>query len=283
MTTCHDIQERLGEFLDGELSASARAEVQAHLNACALCREELGELAHLAESLAERDSVPAIPSGLWSSVERRLDSTCASQSASAPPRRLLFNRRLAAAAAIVLAVGLTLTGLLSFDRRVAASEINFAVLLEALPFDEHDAFAQFIAHNQGQRTTPEEARRFAKALSFDTPDELPGGFRLKEIYALRVGSNPGVAARYERDGELLVAIFHPPVKREDFGTHKDYPCVVGKHRGHKVEVGEWKLVHVTDPSTCHCVLSRLNEETELPPILAAVAPGSEHLNGHEHP
>jgi hypothetical protein len=82
-----------------------------------------------------------------------------------------------------------------------------------------------------------------------------------------------VAAEYLRDdGEFLGAVFHPPVQEEDHGSHKDHPAVIGKHRGRKVEVGEWSLVHLTDPTTCHCVLSRLDEVTELPSVMAAMAP-----------
>jgi len=43
MSECRDIEvrERLPEYLHGRLSASARAIVDAHLSACAECREEL--------------------------------------------------------------------------------------------------------------------------------------------------------------------------------------------------------------------------------------------------
>jgi hypothetical protein len=94
-----------------------------------------------------------------------------------------------------------------------------------------------------------------------------------------------VAAWYERAGEPLVVIFHPPVQTEDFGTHKDYPCVIGEHRGQKIVVGSWKMVHLTDSTTCHCVLSRLDERAELPAVMNAIAPvlRSRPSPGHMHP
>ena len=101
---------------------------------------------------------------------------------------------------------------------------------------------------------------------------LPVGFRLQQVYVLQFGEHPGLAASYDRDGEFLGVIFHRPVRDEQFGTHKDYDCVVGKHRGHEVKVGPWRLVHLTDPTTCHCVLSKLDESTGLSEVLAAVAP-----------
>jgi len=67
-------------------------------------------------------------------------------------------------------------------------------------------------------------------------------------WRLLFGAHPGVAATYDRDGEFLGTVLHAAVQQEDFGTHRDYECVVGKHRGHKVEVGEWMLVHLTGPA-----------------------------------
>ena len=36
--TCHDVEARLGAYLDGELSEAAASEVRAHLDACPACR-----------------------------------------------------------------------------------------------------------------------------------------------------------------------------------------------------------------------------------------------------
>ena len=132
-----------------------------------------------------------------------------------------------------------------------------------------------------QELTPTQTKQHAPDLNFEVPETLPGGFRLKSAYGLRIQDAPGIAAEYSRDGEFLGVIFHSPVHREDYGTHKDSPCVIGKHRGHKVEVGPWKLMHFTDLTTCHCVLSRLMEDGELPAIVAAVAPDL-HTDSRQH-
>jgi hypothetical protein len=196
--------------------------------------------------------------------------------------------RFAAAAVVALILGGVGYGLLSLERPASASEIDFAVLLDALPFDVDAAFKRFVDQHKGERSTAEQAQRFASALNFAIPTDLHGGFRLKEVFILRIGSQPGVAARYDRAGEFLAAIFHPPVRKEDFGSHKDYDCVVGQHRGHAVSVSGWTMVHVTDPTTCHCVLSRL-DQSELTPVLRAVAPDlvgtpdHSHRSGSNHP
>jgi hypothetical protein len=297
MNACQQIRPQLGEYLDDQLAPSERSQVQFHLDACAVCRAELKELEIPASVLGSFTA--QVPSELWPAINSRLENRvgCLPQPAvvhhdSEPavagklhgasparsrPVRVRSWARLATAAAIIVAAGLGLSAFVSYDRPAAASEIDFSVLLEALPSDVDEAFARFVSHNNGQRMTPEQVRQFAPTLTFDTPAQLPGGFQLKEVYALRVGDNPGVAARYERNGEFLAAIFHPPVKREDFGSHKDYECVVGKHRGHAVSVGEWKLVHLTDPTTCHCVLSRLDEHSELPAVMRVLATGSTAL------
>ena len=46
----HDnFQEKLSEWLDGELDASASAEVSAHLSACAACKAEASRLRAIAD------------------------------------------------------------------------------------------------------------------------------------------------------------------------------------------------------------------------------------------
>jgi len=180
--------------------------------------------------------------------------------------------RSAMAAALVFAVGIGLIAATLSAPQAEATTVNFEVLLDALPLDARKAFRKFLVLYDAKEIAPAAAADLAPDLNFALPGVLPGGFRLQQVYALRFGEQPGLAASYDRDGELLGVIFHQPVQREQFGTHKDYDCVVGKHRGHEVKVGAWRLVHLTDPTTCHCVLSKLSDTTGLPEVLAAVAP-----------
>lgn len=282
MSDCNCIQELLGSYLDGEAAPGTCQEVEGHLASCQNCAQQLDELRALGAAIG--DPVPvAVPSCLWQQIQNRLD-----QAPSA--RRSLFavlRRRpgfaLAASIAVVIGLGLFAMPLIrDGGSQVQAATVDFGKLLDALQTDARAAFEQFLADYDAKETTPAEAIRFAPKLNFDLPATLPGGFELKATYILGFGGSPGVAARYERSGEFLAALFHPPVLREDFGTHKDRSCVVGKHRGHSVPVGEWSLVHLTDPSTCHCVLSRLNEDNELPAVMAAVAPRSASMTGESH-
>ena len=283
---CEQIERQLGRYLDKELSAAERDEVERHLGFCSSCRAELEELRDLVDGIAQPASV-GVPDGLWAAIERRLGRS-ERVAPPAPSGRRLWLRSApwAIAAGVVLAVGLGLVGLSSLDTTAHASTVDFGMLLDALPLDAQKAFRKFLVRYDAKPTTPVAAKRIAPDLNFDTPAELPGGFRLQSVYQLRMGKSVGIAAAYDRDGEFLAVVFHPPMKHEKFGSHENYPCIVGEHCGHKVQVGEWSLVHLTDPTTCHCLLSRLDEKSQMPAVMAAIAPKlveTGAASGHHHP
>ncbi|MEK6676462.1 MAG: zf-HC2 domain-containing protein [Planctomycetota bacterium] len=282
MTHCENIKDHLGPYLDGEVAPDICREVESHLTLCQTCADELSELRSLAAAIAEPTSV-TVPSNLWHRIESRLEHPATVRR----PILYIFRSRagfaLAASIAVVVGLGLfALPWVRDRGSQVQAATVDFGILLDSLQADAREAFGRFLTNYDAKEATPADAKRYATKLSFDLPAILPGGFELKTTYVLQFGDASGVAARYDRAGEFLGVLFHPPVLREDFGTHKDRSCVVGKHRGHKVPVGEWSLVHLTDPSTCHCVLSRLDEATELPAVMAAVAPGSASTIGATH-
>jgi len=283
---CEEIERQLGRYIDNELSAAEREQVDTHLAYCSSCRVELDELRETVSGLSVRSDV-SVPDSLWPSIQRRLHPTAPSGSAARPIR--LLRRRLAPwaiAAGVVLAVGLGMFGLSTLDTTAQASSVDFRALLDALPLDAHKAFSKFLLRYDAKPTTPVAAKRIAPDLNFDTPSVLPGGFKLTGVYELRIGSSKAIAASYDRNGEFLAAVFHRPMKHENFGKHQNYQCMIGKHCGHKVQVGEWKLVHLTDPTTCHCLLSRLDERTEIPAVMAAIAPKSAETPAgtpHAHP
>ncbi len=295
---CEQAKERLGYYVDDELPCETLDALEAHLAACTSCRAELETLREVASELAAPPTVP-VPDSLWTAIEQRLDgcpfsvssvrnagvepSASTAKTAAAPgaeaPRRLKPAARsmrfrgapLALAAAVVLAVGLGMLNLV-WGPRAEAATVDYSVLLDALPLDAQKAFRKFLVLYDAREGSPLSAKHHAPDLNFELPEMLPGGFRIESVHLLRFGELAGVAATYNREGEFVGVVFHRPVHRENFGPHRDYPCVVGRHEGHKVSVGEWKLVHLMDPTTCHCVLSRLNEQTELPGVMAALAP-----------
>lgn len=272
--------------MDDEISAAEREKIETHLGFCSSCQAELEEMRELVRGIAQPPAV-TVPDFLWASIARRLDKTDRTISPARPLRRLRFRGApWAIAAGVVLAVGLSMFGLSSLESTAHASTVDFGVLLDALPLDAQKAFRKFLMRYDAKPSTPVAAKRIASALNFDTPPVLPGGFRLQSVYELRIGGTRGIAAAYDRDGEFLAAVFHPPMKHEKFGSHENLPCVIGDHCGHKVQVGEWKLVHLTDPTTCHCLLSRVDEQSEMPAVMAAIAPKLTETgptSDHHHP
>jgi len=286
---CETARQKLGEYLDDEVSLNVKREMEAHLTDCRSCARELASIRKLAVQLGS-SPIPKVPSELWGAIEHQLPGpTCAKH------RRwyaFATRRRFALAASFLLLIGLGAMTMIWSDggaSQANAATIDFGALLDDLREGPEEAFERFVNMHNGRSITAEEAIRTAPKLDFDLPDALPGGFQRQRVYALRIGKDAGVAASYARGTDFLATIFHAPVKQEDFGTHKDYPCVVGQHRGHRVDVGDWKLVHLTDATTCHCVLSKLDEDRELPLVFAKVAPrsrtnpGSQSDSHHHEP
>jgi hypothetical protein len=100
------------DVLYGEADAEVRSRVEAHLAACAACREELRALSGLRRDLAA-----------WQLPRPRPAFT---------PRGIVVPRWLAAAAALLLGVGLSLgaSGYLALRRALAAQEARAAELDE---------------------------------------------------------------------------------------------------------------------------------------------------------
>jgi len=93
---------RLSEYLDGELAADERAALEAHLSACAACREVLDDLRGvMARAATLEDRGPA--RDLWAGVARSIGS----EGAARRPRRLAFSvpQLLAASVALMALAG----------------------------------------------------------------------------------------------------------------------------------------------------------------------------------
>lgn len=113
---CREARSRIDEDLDGELAPSERAELEAHLRACARCRREAEGLRAL---LAEAAALPArVPPerDLWpeirAEIRRRKVVRLEPRAARAWPRRAA----LVAAAVALVAISSTLTMILRQPR-----------------------------------------------------------------------------------------------------------------------------------------------------------------------
>ena len=272
---CHTARAHLGPLLDGELPAADRAAVESHVSACAACSAERDRLAALIGDIEASDVAGAAgaPPELWAAVERRMSE----RSRSSVLVRLggLTRRPMASAASVALLVGAGLVlgfWLMATPPTAYAGTVDYSVLLDGLADDVDTAIGEFLEQYDGRPIRLADAASAASGLSFAIPASLPGGFELRQTYALTFAVGPGIAARYERGAEPLVVFFHAPVDRPIYGMHVQSTCMVAGRHGHSVEVGAWRLVHFTDPTTCHCVLSTLDVQTELPAVLEAIAP-----------
>jgi len=287
---CDTAREMLGPYLDVELPDAQRAELEQHLQSCPGCTTELEDQRTMwseLDRLGMRSDVNAPPQ-LWSAIENRLDTV-------GPPssqRRIisLFRRPMAVAASLAVLIGAGLfVGLwLGPGTPTArASSIDYTILLDGLAEDVNAAVRRFLNHYKAEPIAREAADAAAPELSYAVPLELPGGYRLEQAYSLQFGDDPGVAATYRRGDEPIVVFFHPPVDKENLGVHRHSPCIVGGRHGQKVEVGPWRLIHFTDPTTCHCLLSKLDEGPELFEIMAQIAPkftesAQDSQSSHQH-
>ncbi len=104
MITCDDAQLLVGDRLDGTLSDTQRAQLNAHLAGCAACREVSRDLEQIHNGAA---SLPTLtPSrDLWSGIEARIEAPVVSLgSHRRTPLARWSARQFVAAAAVLMAV-----------------------------------------------------------------------------------------------------------------------------------------------------------------------------------
>jgi anti-sigma factor RsiW len=72
--SCSQVLERLSDYVDGELSADARAQVEAHLRGCDRCERFGGEFRATVRGLrAHLAGAPTVPARVRESLRRALD------------------------------------------------------------------------------------------------------------------------------------------------------------------------------------------------------------------
>jgi hypothetical protein len=273
---CQTAREQIGPYLDGELAPADARALEAHLAECPACQSEHDAESALIQRMTDSPGEPDVhaPAELWPAIEQRLGQPASVR----PPSIVLthFRRPVAIAASLALIIGAGIFLAVSLGPGggpVQAMAIDYSLLMDGITKDVEAAIERFITHYHGEPIDADDAPSRVPSLGFRIPPELPGGYRRERVYRLRFGDVPGVAARYVRDGEPMIIFFHPPAPNTQLGVHRESPCHVGQHRGHQIEAGPWRLVHYTDPTTCHCVLSTLDPEAGLPAVFAEIAPG----------
>jgi anti-sigma factor RsiW len=126
--TAHDtITDRLSEYLDEDLEARSRAEIEAHLSACAECRQVLDDLRTI-KATAGRLPDDQVSGELWTGIAGRIPPE--NTPAVVPfqrkvPRRFSFTLPQLAAAGIALMV---LSGSLVYMARSGEDRADFPAM-----------------------------------------------------------------------------------------------------------------------------------------------------------
>jgi hypothetical protein len=130
--SCTQIQEDLVALIQGELEPARAEEVQAHVDGCAACREEMGDLRSALE--ASRVIPPIEPSaGFRERLQTRMESVRSGKTIQASSRFAARRRErtgiryfLLAAAMLLLVVGITRFIVISEPTSTAALELRLA-------------------------------------------------------------------------------------------------------------------------------------------------------------
>lgn len=111
---CRNVKSKLNRYLDGELAAEDRGDIERHVGACSACREALERL-HAAEAaLAQLATAPDVPDGFAERVVAR-GAQRREQRSVVVPFWKSFSPAMRVAAAAMLMLGLGLGALMSLD------------------------------------------------------------------------------------------------------------------------------------------------------------------------
>lgn len=205
--TCEQFESRASDYIDGALSVSDRAIMDAHAAQCVNCATTLAELAAIVRDAA---SMPVLtPSrDLWSGIADRLDTPVVSIGSSSPQtanvRRAVSFRLLAAAAVLLMAVSSGATYL--FTRASSTSGTQPTQVASGTAQAAATA-AQSIDSVQAKNTTPSSvvasqntgatASNFANGNGVRANADLNADFRTRSRYASNNGNS--VEFVYERE------------------------------------------------------------------------------------
>src|SRR5690242_1127050 len=102
------VMDSLEEFLSGTLEPATQRDIEAHLSACRVCREEIGSMQEMSQwflSLKHEETVEPAAAGFYERVMRQMGEPKAAPSwAAFLALDLGFGRRLAFASLLTLAV-----------------------------------------------------------------------------------------------------------------------------------------------------------------------------------
>jgi hypothetical protein len=128
--TCQELDERLDDWVDGELGPAAAAEIESHLASCPLCQERERRLRQVLAHAASLPRSVAPPRDLWPAIARRVERerSWAWASGSWSPWALAAAATVVVGLAAVLWTGRPPVGVKTVEIPAATPEARLAAL-----------------------------------------------------------------------------------------------------------------------------------------------------------
>ncbi|MCC7290736.1 MAG: zf-HC2 domain-containing protein [Phycisphaerales bacterium] len=281
---CQETTEHLAALIDGELEAPTLRDVEAHLAGCAACRGDLDSTRALVSAIADPAAVAAPPQ-VWTVIRNRLDHESGGGFNAARWNEVPgvehphpqvessrgFTRRqwgvFAAAAGLVFMLGV---GAFLMRGEAQAAGIDFRPILEQADGDIEAGIAALIAAHGGRAITLEEAQRLM-TVRIHPPAKLPAEMTLKGMYLLKMGEkHRSLAFHLAGPRGHLLLLQCPAGVRRDYGNQECLPCKLGAGSDHALRVGALRLMHRDSANVCMCIVSTLDEQSDLPAVLDAI-------------
>lgn len=269
--TCDEVQSVLGTWTDAELAPDLAERVRGHVARCDRCAEEARALT---SRLTTRLAVTAPPQ-LWTAIESRLrDGEAPVRSKQdAGARSPVYRRRFFAVAAAFLA--LVSTGVILWNEgvlggRAVAAGIDFRPLLEQADGDIGAGIEALVRAHGGRSITRKEAEQIM-TVRIHPPAFLPAGMKLAGMYLLKMGTrHRSLAFHFTGPRGQLLLLQCPAGVRKNYGNEECLPCKLNAGANHAVHVGPLRLLHRDSDKLCMCIVSTLDETTDLPAVLDAI-------------
>ncbi len=271
---CTEVQENLSAYFDGELSQTARREIDDHLASCQSCCDELRCFASLS-GLVKQDIGPAVPDDLWRRIELGLEEP---RSVVSPSSWMRPGRRYAGLLGLAAGLLIAVTGTVlwyraaggGMDRHAMPDLVQFASLLRR---DPAAAQRMLLTAYAGEPISRDQAVRdlgYMPVALRRTPD----GYRLHSTYSLDMPCCRCMQVLYERGDGRLIAVFEQSsaqplasgVRSSVCTECNGHPCRLMQADGWSVvscqiEDRQLAIVGAADRDEAHALLAWLHENT----------------------
>ncbi len=273
---CHENENLLSAYYDGELSDELAATVVEHLDQCDACAGELTGIEQLSQ-LAARLDEPRGSAEIWDAISEELDR----RRAFAPERRRFDWLRPSTGLMVVVAASLLVVAFTAgaFLLHLRGEHNNLAMNFDAYldHFPDHPLQAQqvLLANYGGQRTTLDQA---AQTLGYAllAGVRTPAGYAVEEVYLLEM---PGCTCAHvvyrHSEGRLIAVIEHDQDQPIRFGDRPAITCQCQGQPTRLVQVNKQHLAVTWTLGERYVTLIGAQDLEEVQDLIGQLTPMSE--------